>query len=152
MRKVKFTFNYDNDIWEGYAHGTTWNGWDNVSVDEKEHKRIEEYFGGKISLISKNSDGLYSYAYGFTTSIICIFNNIFKPEIKPINKPKGYSKIIKEIEGLQHDWIQEAIAKVQEKYGMDHGDCSPGLDTEFKEVFTALAKCTYKQLKENEYL
>ena len=130
MRKVKFTFNYDNDIWEGYAHGTTWNGWDNVSVDEKEHKRIEEYFGGKI----------------------CIFNNIFKPEIKPINKPKGYSKIIKEIEGLQHDWIQEAIAKVQEKYGMNHGDCSPSLDMEFREVFTALAKCTYKQLKENEYL
>ena len=47
MKKVKFTFNYDNDndVWEGYAHGTTWNGWDNVSVDEKEHKRIEEYFG-----------------------------------------------------------------------------------------------------------
>ena len=145
MKKVKFTFNYDNDVWEGYAHGTTWNGWDNVSVDEKEHKRIEEYFGGEISLISKNSDGLYSYAYGFTTSII-------KPEIKPINKPKGYSRLIKEIEKIQHDCIQEAIAKVQEKYGMNHGDCSPSLDTEFKEVFTALAKCNYKQLKENEYL
>ena len=65
---------------------------------------------------------------------------------------KDYSKIIKEIEGLQHDAIQYAIAKVQEKYGMNHGDCSPSLDMEFREVFTALAKCTYKQLKENGYL
>ena len=73
MRKVKFTFGYDNDVWDGYAQGTTWNGFDNVSVDEKEYNRIEEYFGGKfvrIAPILKNSDGLYSYAYGFTTSII----------------------------------------------------------------------------------
>ena len=77
MRKVKFTFNYDNDIWDGYAQGTTWNGFDNVSVDEKEYKRIEEYFGNKEGSqsqpemgIKKGKDGLYSYAYGFATSII----------------------------------------------------------------------------------
>ena len=147
MKKVKFTFNYDNDndVWEGYAHGTTWNGWDNVSVDEKEHKRIEEYFGNQPEMdIEKGKDGLYSYANGFTTSIV-----IVKMEE---NRWLKEEKIINEIEKIQHDAIQYAIAKVQEKYGMDHGDCSPGLDTEFKEVFTALAKCTYKQLKENEYL
>ena len=79
MRKIKFTFNYgeevwsqiDLDIWDGYAHGTTWNGFDNVSVDEKEYKRIEEYFGNQPEMdIKKGKDGLYSYAYGFTTSII----------------------------------------------------------------------------------
>ena len=145
MRKVKFTFNYDNDIWEGYAHGTTWNGWDNVSVDEKEHKRIEGYFGNQPEMdIEKGKDGLYSYANGFTTSIV-----IVKMEE---NRWLKEEKIINEIEKIQHDAIQYAIAKVQEKYGMDHGDCSPSLDIEFKEVFTALAKCTYKQLKENEYL
>ena len=82
MRKVKFTFNYgeevwsqiDLDIWDGYAHWTTWNRFDNVSVDEKEYKRIEEYFRrvfhDDISDLKKGKDGLYSYAYGFTTSII----------------------------------------------------------------------------------
>ena len=60
--------------------------------------------------------------------------------------------LIDEIEVLQHHWISEGIREVQKKFGMDHGDCSPGLDMEFKEVFGALAKCTYKQLKENGYL
>jgi len=59
------------------------------------------------------------------------------------------SRLIDEIEDLQHPWINEGIAQVQEKFGMKHGDCSMNLDMEFREVFTALAKCTYKQLKEN---
>ena len=61
-------------------------------------------------------------------------------------------EILDKIEELQHSSINEAIAKVQEEYGMNHGDCSPSLDMEFREVFTVLAKCTYKQLKENGYI
>ena len=67
---------------------------------------------------------------------------------------KNLSKdeILDKIEELQHEWVNEGIAQVQEKVGMNHGDCSPELDSEFREVFKELAKCTYKQLKENGYI
>jgi len=60
--------------------------------------------------------------------------------------------ILEEIEELQREWVNEGICKAQEKYGMNNGDCSFSMDMEFREVFTALAKCTYKQLRENGYL
>ena len=69
---------------------------------------------------------------------------------KVINKLKDNK--IDWIEELQHPWINEGIANVQKKFGMDHGTCSIALDLEFMEVFRNLAKCTYKQLKENGHL
>lgn len=72
---------------------------------------------------------------------------------KTMNELQNLSKdeILDKIEELQHDWINEGIAQVQEKVGMNHGDCSPDLDSKFREVFKDLAKCTYEQLKENGY-
>ena len=72
---------------------------------------------------------------------------------KTMNELQNLSKdeMLDKIEELQHDWINEGIAQVQEKVGMNHGDCSPDLDSKFREVFKDLAKCTYEQLKENGY-
>jgi len=69
-------------------------------------------------------------------------------ELKNLSK----DEILDKIEELQQDWINEGIAQVQEKVGMNHGDCSLELDLEFREVFKSLAKCTYNQLKENGYV
>lgn len=79
--------------------------------------------------------------------------NISK-EGNKMNKFQNLTKdqIIDKIEELQHGWVNEGIAEVQEKVGMNHGDCSLELDLEFREVFKSLAKCTYKQLKENGYI
>ena len=86
---------------------------------------------------------------------------IAEPSVKAVslkrnnkmNELQNLSKdeILDKIEELQHDWINEGIAQVQEKFGMNHGDCSPDLDSKFREVFKDLAKCTYEQLKENGY-
>ena len=110
MRKVKFTFSYDNDIWDGYAHGTTWNGFDNVSVDEKEYNRIEEYFGGKIAPILKNSDGLYSYAYGFTTSIIS-----FRGKVKKMNKEEYQERIQQRINVTDGWLVKVTIQRLEDQ-------------------------------------
>tara|TARA_R100000152_G_C6772005_1_gene198705 strand:- start:644 stop:850 length:207 start_codon:yes stop_codon:yes gene_type:complete len=60
--------------------------------------------------------------------------------------------ILDKIVELQHDWINEGIAQVQEEFGMESGDCSVSLDMEFRDAFEKLAICTYKQLLENDII
>ena len=87
LQKIQFTFGM-GDVWNGYSLGTKWNGWDNVAVDEDTCKEIETYFksqresavteGYSDLLEEVEEEGgilmtdypLYSYAFGFTTSII----------------------------------------------------------------------------------
>ena len=49
-------------------------------------------------------------------------------------------------------WITDGLASIQEKYGMTSGDCSPGLDMRFREVFQDLCECTYDQMVEHGVL
>ena len=73
IKKIKFTFNYGDEVFVGYSDGTRWNGWDNISVTEDVHNEIENYFDNDADCemeIKKGENGLYSYGYGFTTSII----------------------------------------------------------------------------------
>ena len=46
-------------------------------------------------------------------------------------------------------WITDGLASIQKKYGMTNGDCSPGLDMRFREVFQDLCECTYDQMVEH---
>ena len=46
-------------------------------------------------------------------------------------------------------WINDGIATIQEKHGMDNGDVSPELDMKFREVYDQLAECVYLQLQEH---
>ena len=72
--------------------------------------------------------------------------------IKPYNTDGVAEKkeeILEDIyEGL-FPWINEGITKIQNQYGMTNGDCSVGLDMEFREVYSSLVECIYKQLQEN---
>ena len=85
-KKVNFVFD-DSPIFEGYTDGTKWNGFANVKVAEETHLLLLEYFasgygydfdkmfevefgiGQGGSHLQPNENGLYSYAYGFCTSI-----------------------------------------------------------------------------------
>lgn len=91
-KKVKFSFN-DGVIFDGLSNGTKWNGFDNVIVNEETHLLIienlartyhydfEDMFsdvfglgqGGQLPLPQPKINGYYSYANGFTTSIVSEF-------------------------------------------------------------------------------
>ena len=86
-KRVAFVFD-DSPIFDGYTDGTKWNGFANIKVNEETHLLLLEYFasgyiydfekmfetefgigqGGEH--IQPNEDGLYSYAYGFTPTIV----------------------------------------------------------------------------------
>ena len=76
MKKVLFDFGDGFDYY-GYTDGTTWNGFNNIWVTEKEYQRIIKHFdhindideSGLLEL-KKDESGLYSLAYGFSTIII----------------------------------------------------------------------------------
>ena len=65
---------------------------------------------------------------------------------------KNKEVIICEIYDELFPWINDGIATIQIKYGMESGDVSPLLDMEFREVYQKLSECVYKQLKENNKL
>tara|TARA_R110002020_G_scaffold448392_1_gene661197 strand:- start:161 stop:769 length:609 start_codon:yes stop_codon:yes gene_type:complete len=60
--------------------------------------------------------------------------------------------VLDRIEELQHDWIHEGIANVQEQFGLTSGDCSNAVDMKFRHAFSELAKATLSQLIENEII
>jgi hypothetical protein len=76
MKKVKFDFGDCYD-YNGFTDGTTWNGFNNIWVIEKEYKKIIKHFNhindidesGLLEII-KDENGMYSLAYGFSTIII----------------------------------------------------------------------------------
>lgn len=84
MKPVKFYFG-DDPLFDGFADGTTWNGFDNVWITADTMKQITDYFradyqsagyhGADLAEVMEcfdiepDADGLYSLANGFATSI-----------------------------------------------------------------------------------
>jgi hypothetical protein len=78
MKPCKFTFD-DEKIFDGFAHGSTWNGFDNVAVTKEtleeiikwaeSHgstaEEIEDYRG-----IEPMENGLISLGWGYATQIV----------------------------------------------------------------------------------
>jgi hypothetical protein len=77
MTRCKFVFD-DSPAFEGFAEGTTWNGFDNVRVTPEIAAAIDSYFATQapqygfdcIAEMERCSDGLISLGSGFATQII----------------------------------------------------------------------------------
>jgi hypothetical protein len=77
MKPCKFTFE-GSPVFEGFAHGTKWNGLDNVSVTPAERDRIAAYFeeGGDRETAEDlrnyplNEEGLLDLSGGYATTIM----------------------------------------------------------------------------------
>ena len=83
MQGIKFSFD-DETLFDGFAAGGTWNGFDNVKVTPEVAKQIDLHFremakrGGygydeedDISRIPVGDDGLIDLSSGYATSIRC---------------------------------------------------------------------------------
>jgi len=76
MRRVKFSFE-GTPTFDGFAHGTEWNGFDNVSVTPEERDRIAAYFetGGDRDTAEAlrehpvEANGLVDLSGGYVTTI-----------------------------------------------------------------------------------
>jgi hypothetical protein len=84
LTPVKFFFG-DDPTYDGFTDGTTWNGFENIWVTKEVHEeivtrftedyKVSGYEGDELAEamesfnIEPDDDGLYSYAYGFATSI-----------------------------------------------------------------------------------
>jgi hypothetical protein len=76
MTPCKFTFD-DSPAFDGFAHGSKWNGFDNVAVKPGELQKIALYFvsqrdpetAEELLLIEPMSNGLISLGWGFCTQI-----------------------------------------------------------------------------------
>jgi hypothetical protein len=81
MTPCKFTFD-DEKTYEGFSHGSTWNGFNNVAVTKDVlEKIIADMKGDETSgmndeteesfrAIQPMENGLYSLGWGFATSIV----------------------------------------------------------------------------------
>lgn len=75
MRPCKFAFD-DGRAFDGFAHGSTWNGFDNVAVTPAVLDQIKQHFGADLETVdafnglTAGSDGLVSLGWGFATHIL----------------------------------------------------------------------------------
>ena len=77
MKKVRFEFG-DGNIYDGLTDGTTWNGFANIWIEDNVYRQIlnnydhnlYDYKESELFELTTNKDGLFSLAYGFSTSII----------------------------------------------------------------------------------
>lgn len=79
----KFTFD-DEKVWDGFAHGSTWNGFDNVAVTKETLDAIIAHFKAEaikygwgddalddgMAEIQPMDNGLYSLGWGYCTQIV----------------------------------------------------------------------------------
>ena len=82
MKPCKFTFD-DSPVFDGFAHGSTWNGFDNVAVTASERDRIVQWMR-ETAMSDDDSDngiddflsiapmenGLFSLGWGYATQIV----------------------------------------------------------------------------------
>jgi hypothetical protein len=76
MTPCQFTFD-ETPVFNGYSHGSRWNGFDNVAVDASELARIVAYFrrvgdnetADDIAATTPMDNGLVSLGWAFTTTI-----------------------------------------------------------------------------------
>lgn len=80
MQPCKFVFD-DSPVFDGFAHGSRWNGWDNVAVTPAVHEQIiawfkkeygDEYDEETFNDLMPMDDGLISYGWGYTTKIVSL--------------------------------------------------------------------------------
>jgi hypothetical protein len=73
MKPCKFTFD-DERVFEGFAHGSTWNGFDNVAVTKETLDQIIAASSAEDAEAFREIEpmecGLYSLGWGFTTQIV----------------------------------------------------------------------------------
>jgi hypothetical protein len=77
MTPCRFVFD-DSPAFDGFAHGSTWNGFDNVAVTPDTLAQIKAYYRGigdecvdeSFADIAVGKDGLISLGWGFTTQIV----------------------------------------------------------------------------------
>ena len=79
MPACKFTFD-DSPVFEGFAHGSTWNGFDNVAVTRETLESIALWFEARDfdsdscaafrEIEPMEENGLYSLGWGFATQIV----------------------------------------------------------------------------------
>lgn len=73
LTPCKFTFDGEGPEWDGFAHGSRWNGFDNVAVTKETLDEIKMHFREEgtedFDEIEPLDNGLYSLGWGFTTVI-----------------------------------------------------------------------------------
>jgi hypothetical protein len=78
MKACKFRFD-DSPIYDGFAYGSTWNGFDNVAITKDTRDRIIADFladgagddtADQFREIEPDEKGLISLGWGFATSIV----------------------------------------------------------------------------------
>ena len=94
MKEVKFYFD-DDKLFDGYHDGTTWNGFQNIWVTKDVHKQVIKHFENDIdcdlNTIEPDKYGMFSYSYGYCTSINDWRN-------KPILTLKEFKKTRKKVD------------------------------------------------------
>lgn len=76
LTPCKFSFN-DSPSFEGFAHGSQWNGFDNVAVTPEVRDLIATYFtidgdpetAADLRALETMDNGLVSFGWGYTTTI-----------------------------------------------------------------------------------
>ena len=61
MDQCRFTFSSGGPIWEGFADGTTWNGFDNVAVTVEAFNAIKAHFQPDEIARGLNEPGDWEY-------------------------------------------------------------------------------------------
>jgi hypothetical protein len=77
MTPCRFTFD-ETPAFDGFAHGSKWNGFDNVAVTKETLAEIVQYFwvtgdnetAEQLMEITPMEDGNISLGWGYTTSIV----------------------------------------------------------------------------------
>ena len=78
MKPVLFMFDDPSVLYEGFAHGSTWNGFDNVAVTAETLAKIRAAavasdgpdFDPEYYDIAPMKNGLYSLGWGFAAQIV----------------------------------------------------------------------------------
>ena len=112
MVHIKFDFDGDGKIYNGYTDYSTWNGFDNVYVAGDVFKKIyaeakkdRQFFNPDDWPDAPDENGLYSLANGFSTTVRgfthkdTFINNPFTEESGrfPVNPIKYYKKTSREL-------------------------------------------------------
>ena len=77
MTPCKFTFD-DTPAFDGFSHGSKWNGFDNVAVTRAQLESVMRYFTddgdldtvAELMAITPMENGLFSLGWGYTTRIV----------------------------------------------------------------------------------
>jgi hypothetical protein len=85
LTPCKFTFD-DTPAFNGFAHGSKWNGFDNIAVTREVLRDIVDYFENQndyetardLSRIDPMDNGLFSLGWGCTTTIVDDFSDVLK--------------------------------------------------------------------------